>query len=127
MRKKPTHFRTVNEKLSGIYVIHNTKTDKKYVGQSVDLECRLHQHSKKLQNGKHENSHLQNAWDKYGQKHFIISVIEIVHPQCLTDRESFWINKFNTRDENFGYNICKPHNPYTGHARRIKLIQKRTK
>lgn len=51
---------------AGVYVIKNNVNGKQYVGSSIDLHMRRIQHFSKLRCGKHINSHLQNAYNKYG-------------------------------------------------------------
>ena len=64
----------------GVYHIVNTKTGKRYIGSSVDIECRLKAHQKALANGSHYNNYLQRAWDKWGENAFLWLVY-----QCCED------------------------------------------
>lgn len=52
---------------SGIYEILNTTNSKRYIGSAVNLASRWIKHRSKLLMGKHENKHLQRAWNKYGE------------------------------------------------------------
>lgn len=54
-------------KLSGIYAILNIANDKLYVGSAVDLYMRWKLHVFSLENSKHYNKYLQNAWCKHGR------------------------------------------------------------
>ena len=57
---------------SGIYQIINlTDPDKFYIGSAVDLDRRKRQHWFDLRWNKHDNGHLQNSWNKYGEENFI--------------------------------------------------------
>lgn len=94
-------------KLSGIYCILNTKTKKIYIGSAINLRNRIYQHKNHLKYNKHPNIHLQRAWDKYGEKSFNFSIIEICWPIDLLKREQLWINYFKSYDIDFGYNILE--------------------
>lgn len=88
----------------GIYVIENTANGKKYVGQSYDVIRRFRVHKLKLRKGEHPNTHLQGAWNQYGENSFAFSVIENCSIEVLNDREMFWIEKLQTLSPN-GYNL----------------------
>ena len=64
------------EKRSGIYCIENISTNKKYIGQSVDIHTRWCHHRSELKNHTHFNDYLQKSWDKYGEDDFKFYVIE---------------------------------------------------
>ena len=54
----------------GVYKIVNTSNGKKYIGSSIDLEKRWREHKWDLRGHRHKNSHLQNAWNLYGEENF---------------------------------------------------------
>ena len=56
---------------SGIYLIVNLVNGKRYIGSSVDIYNRLHDHLSNLKHNRAHNAHLQAAWNKYGDKAFI--------------------------------------------------------
>lgn len=67
------------ELLSGIYVVRNTVNGHFYVGSSVrSIRCRRNHHFNRLQAGKHSNSRLQAAWNKYGRAAFVWEPIALV-------------------------------------------------
>ena len=104
------------EIISGVYQIRNKINNKVYVGSSKDISQRWLQHISGLKNNKHRNQHLQYAWNKYGEENFEFSILEIVVNQnnfkdILIEREQFWIDKFHSVNNKFGYNICP--NAYT--------------
>jgi group I intron endonuclease len=78
----------------GIYGIHNTVSDKWYVGQSVNIEGRFRQHLYTIRGkGNATNLHLSAAGKKYGEAAFEYLVLEIVEDATiLTEREEFWIH-----------------------------------
>lgn len=89
---------------SGIYVITNWQNGKQYVGQSYDIERRIRTHKNKLRTRTHGNTHLQSAWNKYGEQAFSFSVVEYCPINDLNGREMFWIEKLGTLSPR-GYNL----------------------
>jgi len=100
------------KKVSGVYCIENAINGKMYIGSSKNLYSRSGWHRNSLQNNKHHNQHLQNAWNKYGEESFCIFVIELVHLDLLRKRESYYIQQYNTLDRQFGYNIEEVNETY---------------
>ena len=93
------------EKICGIYCIENLVNGKKYVGQSVDVYKRIRGHKNKLNTHKHANSHLQNAWNQYGEENFKFYILEEVPIEVLDDREKYYIKVWNLQNRDFGYNL----------------------
>jgi group I intron endonuclease len=87
---------------SGIYQILNTENGKFYIGSATDLFTRRACHWHYLKNGKHANSHLQNAWNKYGEDRFEFSILIYCDPEMLLIYEQLIINGLKPL-----YNICK--------------------
>lgn len=90
----------------GIYKITFIPKNIVYIGQSLDISTRLSQHRNKLSLNKHENSKLQNYYNKYWLDSFKFEIIEQCKENELTDREQYWIdyyggieskNTFNSR------------------------------
>lgn len=89
-----------------IYKIINTLNFKLYVGSAINAERRKHEHFRRLFRRVHENSLLQNAWNKYGCDNFKFIIIEIVEEKDkLIEREQYWINLTKSANKNFGYNL----------------------
>jgi group I intron endonuclease len=67
-------------KISGIYKILNKINGKYYIGSSKNINVgysgRFNRHKRELKYNKHINSHLQNAWNKYGEQNFNFLIIE---------------------------------------------------
>lgn len=94
----------------GIYIITNTESGKVYVGSSVDLRRRQAQHRSRLQRGKHDNSHLQRAWDKYGAGAFRFMVCEYVEGKGqLMAREQYWLDFHRLLTEVYNHGLVARH------------------
>lgn len=96
-------------KKCGIYCITNNINNKVYIGKSKNIYSRMYQHLSdlKLKRHKCENSHLLNAWLKYGKENFTYHVIEYLdlNENLVKERELYWILKYNSIDRNYGYNL----------------------
>jgi len=89
-------------KVSGIYCIENTISHKTYIGSSKNIYQRLLKHFALLRHNKHQNLHLQNAWNKYGESNFEWFILELCDSNKLTEREQSCIDLFGAE-----YNITK--------------------
>ena len=92
------------EIICGIYKITNLVNNKLYIGQSKDLYERLRKHKESLKNNYHFNKHLQRSYNKYGKDNFDFEIIEVCSYELLNDKETFYIDKYNTMNSNYGYN-----------------------
>lgn len=82
---------------AGVYLIKNITNGKCYVGSSIHLELRQKEHFSKLASNRHPNTHLQNAYNKYGKESFEFEIIETLDigddiKEMLLQREQFWID-----------------------------------
>ncbi len=90
--------------ISGIYQIKNIINGKLYIGSTKNLYKRYYDHSYRLKRNIHENSKLQNAFNKYGEENFIFEAVEFVEDEDkLLEYEQYWIDRFDV--VNKGYNI----------------------
>lgn len=90
----------------GVYKILNRKNGKFYIGSSVDVEKRFSSHKKELIAGTHNNKHLQNAWNKYGEDSFEFLVIEEVSDiNELRNRETYYLQSTKCTNPDIGYNM----------------------
>jgi group I intron endonuclease len=81
--------------MSHIYKITNLINGKIYIGKSL------------REDASYMGSGLQilSAIKKHGKDNFCKEVIEYCSPEILNQREIFWINQLNSRDNRIGYNI----------------------
>lgn len=101
---------------SGCYKIVNHASGKLYIGSAVNLKRRLSRHLTDLRHGRHDNQHLQRAFDKDGEDAFTFEVIAYCEPGSLLDWEQAFIDACEPE-----YNICltagscygKKHTPET--------------
>ena len=93
------------DKIIGIYKIENKVNGHVYIGQSINIRERWFEHRGDLRNNKHINSHLQNAWNKYGENNFVHKIIEMCEVYDLDDREKYWISFYDSANKHKGYNI----------------------
>jgi len=84
----------------GIYLITNTLTNMKYVGQSVDIIERWKSHSSS------KKSLLGAAIQSDGISNFKFEVIEECSKELLNEREKFWIAHYDCIHPK-GYNKTK--------------------
>lgn len=96
------------KKYCGIYGIENTFNGKVYIGSSVDILSRWRYHLYALRGNRHQRtkqgktSHLQAAWNKYGEKNFRFYVLEVCSIEDLINHEQAWIDLLKATER---YNI----------------------
>jgi group I intron endonuclease len=88
----------------GIYKIINVVNNKFYIGSAVNFSRRKTRHFSELRTKKHNNSKLQNAWDKYGEQAFAFVVVEEVFDKALLlEVENRWLKEHVGKD--YCYNL----------------------
>ena len=92
---------------SGIYQIKNKINGKIYIGSSINVERRFKEHKKLLSHNKHPNKHLQLSWKKYGESNFTFILLEEVLVESLLTKEQYYIDSYQSYNNDIGYNICK--------------------
>jgi group I intron endonuclease len=91
----------------GIYAIIVNEW-KMYIGSSKNLKERREEHFSYLRKNKHDNDHLQKAFNKYGEQAFKWEILKYCKEDQRIEKEQFYINKYNTFNRDCGYNIRKP-------------------
>lgn len=92
----------------GIYCYRNKINDKRYIGQSIDIERRYVQHEiyfKKDIYDKQENEMLWKSIKKYGRNSFEFFIVEECKEKELNEKETFYINELNSHISKNGYNF----------------------
>lgn len=90
---------------TGIYKITNLKTNTVYIGASVQIETRFSQHLNELRKGTHRNTHLQNAFKKYGESNFEFTIVEECTRDILRSEEIRILNQYGGYKSNLTYNM----------------------
>jgi len=97
--------------MRAIYSITNITNDKRYIGETMDVERRLKEHEEDLNNNKHHSYKLQQAWNTYGAESFKFEVIEeldkniknFIAQYVLIAYEDKYIKEYDSI--NNGYNV----------------------
>lgn len=98
-------------KQAGVYAIWNLVNRKMYIGSSVNMFERLRLHRKLLRRQVHFSSHLQAAWNMYGEEQFVADVIELVCvPSKLVHVEQYWINVLRPWENGYNSRIIASNN-----------------
>lgn len=90
----------------GIYRIVNKIDGKVYIGSSLSITKRQYKHFWLLRNDKHDNNHLQNSFNKFGESNFTFEILEFCSPTDLIERENYHIKYFKSDSQEFGYNLA---------------------
>ena len=93
------HWDTV-KKVRGIYKVTNKINGKVYIGQSVDIGRRWHEHM-----AAKDDIYFHKAIQKYGVENFEWEVIEKCKKKDLDEREIYWIEYYDSFNK--GYNCTK--------------------
>ena len=88
----------------GIYKITNQINGKVYIGQSIDIKKRWQQHKQEATRERYQTK-LYNAIRKYGIENFTFEVIEECTSLELNERETYWIEYYQSYISTIGYNM----------------------
>lgn len=89
----------------GIYCFKNMLDGKKYVGCSNNILRRTKEHLALLRKNRHDNSFLQDAFNKNKEENFIFYTIEVCDSELFDEKEIYYIKKLRTHFSQNGYNI----------------------
>lgn len=68
---------------SGVYAIENMVSGNTYIGSARLLRRRFAQHLTALKKQRHQNRHLQYAWNKYGAEAFKFRILFVCAPEAM--------------------------------------------
>lgn len=89
-----------------IYKIENLINHKVYIGSAIGHYQRKGQHYYMLRRNSHYNQHLQSSWNKYGESNFIFEVLEFIdNINLLKEKEEYYINLYNSNNNQSGFNF----------------------
>lgn len=96
-------------KIKAVYKITCLSNSKIYIGSSIDVKRRIQNHKASLRNNRHDNEHLQRAWNKYTEDNFYFEVIEEFNGdyEGLLALEEKWIKTLDCTNPNVGFNKCE--------------------
>lgn len=113
--------------MCGIYIIVCLVNGRVYIGQSKHIQKRWLEHKEELQKGCHCNNHLQNAWNKYGEKSFVFSVLELCENSRLVEREQYWIDYYGGINSKNTYNFREAGSNGSMSEETLKIMSENTK
>lgn len=90
--------------MQGIYAIKNKVNGKIYIGRSNNIHRRWLEHKSELRRGVQPNGRLQEEWDKFGEKNFILEIL-LNTEQNILEKEVEFIEKYDATNEAKGYNL----------------------
>jgi len=85
----------------GVYKITNVVTSDYYIGSANNIDSRWRTHRSRLFNNRHNNPHLQNAWNKYGSEAFEFTTLLLCSAERKLSIEQGFIDLFKP-----AYNIA---------------------
>ena len=94
--------------ISGIYIIENTVNKKVYIGQSINIPER----NRLELSGITINNIFKKDLEYFGVDKFENRVLELIdfrNRDLINERECYWIEKYNSIDSRYGYNISAGH------------------
>ena len=115
--------------ICGIYKITNLYNNKSYIGKSIHIPRRFREHRSPNEWKRTPNKPLYLAFQKYGLDAFTFEVIEQCNEEQLNEREIYWIEYYQTTNEEFGYNIQLggeghgPHDQHPNHKLTLEDVQ----
>ena len=101
----------------GIYKFTNKNNNKSYIGQSINIEKRFKEHLKAQ-----ADSYFHRALIKYGIEEFDFSILEILEPSQLNEREKYWIQYYDSFNNGYNLTLGGEDNP----SNHKDIVEKRT-
>ena len=94
------------KKISGVYEIYNTRTEKFYIGKSVDCFNRWQSHLQQLLYNKHHNEELQTDFSDGHYSDFQFRILKISSKKNISSLESATIKRYLRRNK-YLYNVAQ--------------------
>lgn len=115
-------MKRIYSEIAGIYKLTCTTNNKIYIGKATNISKRISRH-KNTAKWESPRYYLQHAINKHGWESFTVEILETFKDfdkssdddrKLILERESYYIELFNSTDKNIGYNICKHSSDNTG-------------
>ena len=90
--------------MTGVYMIQNNITGKKYIGSSFNVSSRMHDHLLELKRNRHTNKEMQEDFNKYGENSFSFVPLFETKDNEKTNAEYFLMAVLRTHNREYGYN-----------------------
>ena len=103
--------------ITGIYKIENLINHKIYIGQSLYIEKRWHDHLFAK-----DDFAIHQAFKKYGIQNFTFQILEECSVEELDEKEIYWINFYQSLVPN-GYNMVEGGTNGAGYSKGKKVLQ----
>jgi|TARA_R110000824_G_scaffold328172_1_gene515011 hypothetical protein len=94
------------KRISGVYEIKNIKTEKYYIGKSVDCFNRWQSHLQQLLYNKHHNEELQTDFNEGHYSYFQFRILKIQNKKYISKLEKETIQRYLRRNK-YLYNIAQ--------------------
>lgn len=110
-----------------VYILTLTDTGVFYIGSTLNLKKRLQTHIRLLQQNKHHNARLQEAWGK-GNNYKVSSISHASREEAFRMEENLILRSYTSSKKNLMANISlnsKFGNSLTNHPERNSIIAKR--
>lgn len=115
VKKKQAELKATKEKgeepkvISGVYMIHNTYHNRKYIGSSNDVNRRISTHKRDLERGSHNTRFMQHDFNIAGPDSFNYVILEKEIPgNLLTAYEKYYMYIHDSIVKYKGYNQMFP-------------------
>ncbi len=97
----------------GVFQVRNLKSEKVFVGSTMNLKGIFNRYESQLKAGNHPNKSLQADWNEFGAESFAFEILEELSPRANLDSkaelnflEDLWLEKLQPY-ETRGYNEPK--------------------
>ena len=87
---------TVEDNVSGVYLIQCNKNGKNYIGSSKNIKERWREHISCLRDKRHHSMKLQEDWDKFGEDQFEFHILVKTDYANAKKLEDEYIKKFKS-------------------------------